>query len=89
MWVAMAELFPLGFGGYQEHGVAKMSPIGSFLKDWTGPLVPLVSPPMGFSLGLSNHGSLLVHKGVFCKSGKRVPPPGAWNPVTGGIWPGE
>lgn len=89
MWVAMAELFLLGFGGCQEHSVAMMSSIGSFLKDWTGPLVPLVSPPIGFSLGLSNHGPLLVHTGLLCKSAKRVPSPGARNPVTGGIWLGK
>lgn len=52
MWVAMAEHLPLGFGGCQEHSVAVMSPVGSFLKDWTSPPVPLVSPPITFSLGL-------------------------------------
>ena len=71
----------MGFGGRQEHGVTMMSPIGSFLKAWTGPLVPLVSPPIAFSLGLSNHGPPLVHTGLLYKSGKGVLPPDARSPV--------
>lgn len=88
MWAAVVELLPIGFWGLSEacqNHVAIRSPIDQFLKDGTGPLVPLVAPSTAFSLGFSNPGPPPpVHPELLCKSGKLPLPPGARSPVAGG-----